>query len=596
MGLARHMTYQRPLIAILLFIFIAIGVVDAVDVALDGPISIAVSSDGANAFIANQNQPSILVLDTNSLETRQIEGNWNGMVDLVVSRRQNRLLAIATNPPLLLEISSSGNDSTVFKANSLPGVPAKLSISDSGQTICITMTWKHALCVIPLSDGQLPEPFRCEVVPLDFQPKEVLALADGRFLIADAFGGRLAVVDATGAKVIASHTLPGHHIGGLARDESKRSVAISHQRLSSIAQSTQVDIHWGALIQNLVSVVEEADLMNPAAKGSTLFQPISLGEVGKGAADPSGIAVWDGSMAIAISGTNQIAYRHGPKGRFQYVDVGQSPARIVRVHGSKFMWLSKQGNLSGLLEGFADHVDVLCQKGNAPTIENAEQRGEAAFFSGRLSHDNWMSCNSCHVDGHSPDLLADTLSDRRFGNPKRIPSLLNAAETGPWTWNGGAKTLEEQIAKTLSSTMHRDLASYAAFGTDESVAQDIAAYLRKLRIPFEVTADLKEQQLGQQQLGQQQLGQEIFQKRGCDQCHRPELHYTTPKSYDVGVYDETGESQFNPPSLEGARYRKSFFHDGRYKSMKDLLGSHPDPSAVWTEEELDQIILFLKRL
>ena len=558
----------------------------ALEAVLDRPIAVAISGNREYAFVANQNHPSILVIETNTFATRQIEGPWQEMVDLVACPQPDRLLAIAKSPPQIMEISVAAKDPIASRAHSLSGIPAKLAVSLDGQFVCVSMTWEHAICLIRLTDQHLPELVQCEMVPLDFQPKEVLALKDGKFLVADAFGGRLAVVDARSAKIMASHSLHGHHIGGLARDDSQSTIAITHQKLSSVAHTNRDDIHWGSLIQNTVSVIAESLLTDPASKVSALFQRTSLGHVEKGAADPSGIAAWDGRIAIAISGSNQIAYRSGPKKGHLYMDVGQSPSLITHIGGSKFLWLSTLGNSLGIIRGFADRIDSLYVLGKERPLRTSEDRGEVAFFSGTLSHDGWMSCSSCHVDGHSPDLLADTQSDNGFGNPKRIPSLLNTAKTKPWTWNGGAMTLEEQIFKTLGSTMHRDAKSRSISGDDESVSKDIAAYLRKLELPIRE----------QPQSEDLRRGKSLFASRGCDRCHRPKLNYTSPDTYDVGIVDELGESRFNPPSLEGVLHRKAYFHDGRYKSLEVLLGSHPGASEVWTDEELTQIVMFLNSL
>ncbi len=87
-----------------------------------------------------------------------------------------------------------------------------------------------------------------------------------------------------------------------------------------------------------------------------------------------------------------------------------------------------------------------------------------------------MSCHSCHTDGHTNNLLSDTLGDGSYGAPKRVPSLLGVATTGPWTWTGSIARLEDQIRKSIVTTMH------GTKPTDEQVA-DLAAYLNSLTPP-----------------------------------------------------------------------------------------------------------------
>ena len=85
-----------------------------------------------------------------------------------------------------------------------------------------------------------------------------------------------------------------------------------------------------------------------------------------------------------------------------------------------------------------------------------------------------MSCQSCHTDGHTNNLLSDTLGDGSYGAPKRVPSLLGVAATGPWTWTGSIARLEDQVRKSIATTMH------GSKPTDEQVA-DLTAYLEFAR-------------------------------------------------------------------------------------------------------------------
>src|SRR5439155_22565757 len=100
-------------------------------------------------------------------------------------------------------------------------------------------------------------------------------------------------------------------------------------------------------------------------------------------------------------------------------------------------------------------------------------RGELLFYDARLSHDGWFSCHSCHTDGHSNGLLADTLADGSYGTPKRVLSLLGVGDTGPWAWNGGVKDLGAQVRKSVATTMQGAKLSPGQEG-------DLVAYLGTL--------------------------------------------------------------------------------------------------------------------
>ncbi len=556
------------------------------DLIFDRPTAVAVSLDGAVAVVGNYQGSFITVVDTHTQATRRIEGEWCELVDLAMVPATRRLLAVAKSTPQIVELSLDSANAMGAKSIVLPGIPAKLAISMDGRFACVTMTWKHAVYVTELVDTQSQNMMEGKVISLDFQPKEIVSLANGLFLVADAFGGQLAVIEAVSAKLVASHMILGHHIGGLARDDSLQTIAITHQKLSGIAQTSRDDIHWGTLMQNLVSVVPESLLIDPASNIIRNAERFLLGDVGNGAADPSGVIAWNGSLAIAISGTSKIAFRDNPRARFQFLNVEHPPTRLAKLSGSKLIWISPVGGIASILEYHDDQVHNSVAIGTSRVMRSAEDRGEAAFFSGHLSHDGWMSCGSCHVDGHSPDLLADTKGDGRFGNPKRIPSLLNSAHTGPWTWNGSEASLEGQIEKTLTSTMHRNATSRERIGSDESVANDIAVFLRKQILPTETPSVPTNVD----------LGRALFQVRGCVRCHQPDNYYTSPENYDVGAADEAGDSLFNPPSLRGLSHRRAYFHDARFKAIGHLLDNHPDTKSIWTTNEKIALELFLKSL
>ncbi|HXY34661.1 MAG TPA: hypothetical protein VEI07_10570, partial [Planctomycetaceae bacterium] len=80
----------------------------------------------------------------------------------------------------------------------------------------------------------------------------------------------------------------------------------------------------------------------------------------------------------------------------------------------------------------------------------------------------------------------------------------------------------------------------------------------------------------------------------CDRCHVPPT-FTSPRVYDVGLADELGNRQFNPPSLRGVGQRSAFFHDGRTTSLRDVFAVHRHPGSTQIPEaELADLLAFLR--
>ena len=65
-------------------------------------------------------------------------------------------------------------------------------------------------------------------------------------------------------------------------------------------------------------------------------------------------------------------------------------------------------------------------------------------------------------------------------------------------------------------------------------------------------------------------GETLFDQQACQQCHSPP-NYTTSGKFDVGIHDEYGLKEFNPPSLLGVSQRNQFFHDNRAKSLEEVF-------------------------
>jgi cytochrome c peroxidase len=201
------------------------------------------------------------------------------------------------------------------------------------------------------------------------------------------------------------------------------------------------------------------------------------------------------------------------------------------------------------------------------------------FFDARLGKEGWMSCHSCHTDGHTNGRRSDTLGDGSYGAPKRVPSLLGVGDTGPWAWDGSATELKEQVRMSIRTTMN------GPAPTDEQLA-DLEAYLRTLVPP----------PAGQAEGESAARGRQVFEAHKCARCHAAPT-YTTPKTYEVGLSDEVGNTRFNPPSLRGASHGTAFFHDGRAGTLEEVFTRHAHqvPKDL-PRKELDDLLAFLRTL
>ncbi|MBC7966877.1 MAG: hypothetical protein H7Z17_13245, partial [Fuerstia sp.] len=146
------------------------------------PVAIVMSDDGNSALIANRDLAAITVIDSHTLEVRMIEGRWSGIVDAALMPKSKFLIAVATVPPSLLSINTVPQSVVEPATVALPALPARVAVSLDGGFACVSMTWDHSVCMVPLTIDGRPDGNAVTRIPLSFPPKELLALPDQRFL------------------------------------------------------------------------------------------------------------------------------------------------------------------------------------------------------------------------------------------------------------------------------------------------------------------------------------------------------------------------------------------------------------------------------
>jgi len=246
----------------------------------------------------------------------------------------------------------------------------------------------------------------------------------------------------------------------------------------------------------------------------------------------------------------------------------------------------------------AVQVVDLDERGVVQTIElggpkepSLARRGEAIFYDGQRSLDQWYSCHSCHYDGTTNAVAMDTLNDGSLQTFKTVLSLKNVTKTAPWTWHGWQTDLDAAMKKSLTETM------LGPRPTDEDV-QALLAYFASAESPP------NPHRLAENQLSEAAArGKRVFEseKAGCSNCHSGP-YFTDGEIHDVGLGSPRDEYEgYNTPSLVGVYQRVRLLHDGRSKSLEKALNGPHNPAKVTgqgelSEEELADLIEYLKTL
>lgn len=531
------------------------------------PIALAVC--GGLLVCANRDSGSISLIDLDRLEVSSEQKIGLRLGDLESSGANVLVTDSAAGRLLCLSLKDEKLVPTVSIA--LGGSPQDLAISASKKKCAVASPWRRQVTIADLtSEGRLMSR-QTKVIELPFSPgRQVFCREDTLLVVADAFGGRLALIDPQAARLRGIRRVEGHGIRGLAPSGDGKSLLLSHQRIESRAPTTRNRVFWGQVISNIFRSISFEHLLEESAGSLEETRAVAhwslypFGTPGKAAGDPGAVAVGPrGTTLVALGGVDRIALRSRPGQVFEELEVGDRPVAVALGPMERYGYVANFfGDSISVVDIAAAEVVRTISLGPGRKLTPAE-RGEKLFFDAKLSLDGWYSCHSCHLDGHTHGELNDNLGDETYGTPKRVPTLLGTSNTGPWGWLGNRTTLWEQVEKSIETTMRGKK-------PEAKVVEALVAYLELFDAAPPVIPTGNKAALGR--------GQAVFERLKCGKCHRPPT-YTSVGTYDVGLKDETGQGSYNPPSLNGLQHRGRFLHDNSAATLSRALELHR-PAAM----------------
>lgn len=229
--------------------------------------------------------------------------------------------------------------------------------------------------------------------------------------------------------------------------------------------------------------------------------------------------------------------------------------------------------------------------------------GRALFYDPILSRDNTVSCASCHSPfnafAHTDHKLSHGIGDS-IGT-RNAPALFNLAWQRDFMWDGAAHSLDAQALGPIEHVgeMDSDLASiverlrgdskyvagFGAAGKDLTGANVLKA-LSQFQLTL-ISANSKYDRVKAKKDSfsvQESKGYALFVQH-CNSCHAEPLFTNgafasnglpvDKKLQDVGRYAVTlrkeDSLQFKVPTLRNLRSTFPYMHDGRFKSIGEVL-------------------------
>jgi cytochrome c peroxidase len=239
-----------------------------------------------------------------------------------------------------------------------------------------------------------------------------------------------------------------------------------------------------------------------------------------------------------------------------------------------------------------------------PTTDAGATLGRVLFYDRRLSANDRVACASCHIQSLAFGDTARLSKGFAGGLTGRHSMALGNArwyQPARFFWDERASSLEDQVLRPIQDgtemglTLEQLVAKveatpyYAplfasAFGTSEvtsdRISRALAQFVRSL-----VTANAKFDQAFANATGgpdfsvltaQEQLGQTLYAGRaGCARCHGTSAHVSDLAhniGLDASITDAgAGNGRFKAPSLRNVAVRAPYMHDGRFKSLEEVV-------------------------
>lgn len=550
--------------------------------ALRRPLSLVWNDQEARLYVANR-CGTVSVVDSTT---------WKVVSETAVAEElaalcrmePNRLLAVDPARHLVLQLSVEGDRVSVTQQLDVSPYPVNVIFHQDRREAYVASLWSRRLTRVVWREGSLRS---AGCLDLPFAPRCLVLSPNGQYLVvADSFAGQLGLVDLDQFAYRATRAFPAHNIRGLVSSIDGSMLIVAHQMLNDLAHTTRNDVHWGLLMSNDLRWLRWESVLTADKDIYAGAHMHPLGEAGSATADPAGLAVAaTGQVVVTLGGVGEVALGRESDFSLYRLRVGRRPtAVVVNASGTRAVVANTFDDTLSVIDLEARRVVHQVELGPL-AVPSPIDEGELLFYDGRLSHDGWMSCHSCHTDGHTNGGLNDNFSDQSFGAPKRVLSLLGVADTAPYAWLGHADSLEKQIDNSISNTMQGEVQ------LSQQQKQALIAYLRSLKVPPSV--DRLRGVVDEAAIAR---GAQVFARRQCDQCHVPPS-YTSADSYEVGLVDQRGNRKFNPPSLRGLSHRGPYFHDNAASTLDEVFRTYGHPhNSVYTEEEVRDLVAFLRSL
>jgi cytochrome c peroxidase len=249
----------------------------------------------------------------------------------------------------------------------------------------------------------------------------------------------------------------------------------------------------------------------------------------------------------------------------------------------------------------------------SPLSEEGIALGRKLFYDPILSADSTISCSNCHLSYTAFTHVDHDLSHgiRDSIGTRNSPALMNLAWSKKFMWDGAVNHLDMQAlapithAAEMGEDLNNVLKKLQRTGAYPSLFQTVfgdsiitGEHLLKALSQFQLTlvsanAKYDKMKRGEASYSEQEdRGYELF-KANCNTCHREPL-FTNGEFENTGLpvdsnLNDIGRMlitqnpidslRFKVPTLRNIEFSYPYMHDGRFKTLRQVLNHYSDGIA-----------------
>ena len=314
-------------------------------------------------------------------------------------------------------------------------------------------------------------------------------------------------------------------------------------------------------------------------------------------ASPMGIAALeDGSLLIAFAGSNEVWRLLGARAdRPLVLDSDTSP--LTAPHGVAHLgggvWAASSpssGTIVVVTARAAKGVAALAESdevlGRSDPLALLVRRGERVFYEATRSG---ISCQSCHAHGGTDH------SEHNIGQSTMLHTLTTRglAGTAPYLSDASSPRIDHLLR--VSESVYRGF-----FRAEPDRGPSLEAYVAALPAP------INPRLLAAAEPERERAGLDAFVKADCTRCHSFPAFTNLGQVPIRSIFPSYGErfaawKVLDVPSLRGLFGSAPYLHDGRAKTLEDVIGEenegnrHGNVDAL-SESERDDLVYFLESL